>query len=95
MFLVGGTQYNELYDVNEAQKLLCDTNYTVIANFTSPEALEKYHDVLSANLNKVYYSPFSPDDFGARDFYTLFDSEFADRIDRTDSADENDYDVEQ
>lgn len=76
VYVVGGTSWNEIPMIYAAQPPLNNINYTVAVNFSDNEAVEKFREALSVNLNDVISLPFEPDPFKISGYEEILDAEF-------------------
>ena len=81
VYVVGGTSWNELPMIYDVQTALNRVNYSVAVNFSDAAAVEKYHELLSVNLNDVILLPYQPDPFDVAGCEEIFDKEFAEWAD--------------
>lgn len=76
VYLVGGTSWNELPMIYDAQAALNKVNYSAAINFSSAQEIEKYREYLSVNLNDVILLPYEPNVFLVEKYEEIFDGEF-------------------
>ena len=81
IYVVGGTSWNELPMIYDAQTDLNKVNYSVVVNFSDEATIEKYRGILSVNLNDVICLPFEPDPFEIGKYEEIFDNDFAEWAD--------------
>lgn len=81
IYVVGGTSWNELPMIYEAQTSLNKVNYSVTINFSDSTAIEKFREILSLNLNDVILLPYEPNPFVIANYEEIFDREFAEWAD--------------
>lgn len=81
IYIIGGTSWNELPMIYEAQIALNKVNYSVAVNFSNDAAIENFRDILSLNLNDVLLLPYEPDPFDTAKYDEIFDKEFAEWAD--------------
>ena len=77
VYVVGGTSWNEIPMIYDAQLPMNKVNYTVGVNFSNDESIDKLKEALSVNLNNVVLLPFEPDIFNITGYEEIFDKEFA------------------
>lgn len=81
IYVVGGTSWNELPMIYDAQTDLNKVNYSVVVNFSDEATIEKYREILSVNLNDVICLPLEPDPFEIGKYEEIFDNDFAEWAD--------------
>ncbi len=81
IYVVGGTSWNELPMIYDAQTAMNKVNYSVAINFSDESSIEKHRDILSVNLNDVILLPYEPDPYVVKQYEEIFDNEFAEWAD--------------
>lgn len=76
VYVIGGTSWNELPMIYEAQLPMNKVRYTVGVNLSNADVIDKFKDALSVNLNDIISLPFNPNPFSLNNYEQIFDDEF-------------------